>query len=197
MSGVFSMASHWVLQYLPDVVMQEQMGCAHFSAFSAVIFSPNVGSRTDDPRGMLVLTKGHFCPERNTFGRPLELKASLRGGAAGRDSCPAKPAAVRVRGRLYATLRDTNTGLAGCPFVPWLDTINATERRRVCSDTSDLAWWAPWWLLWLSACFPTWFATLKSAGCSMVAPGLLARPKNEGNRDRPPPALGFLHRSRA
>ena len=33
MSGAFSMASHWVLQYLPDAVMQEQMGCAHFSAF--------------------------------------------------------------------------------------------------------------------------------------------------------------------
>jgi hypothetical protein len=30
------MAWHWVLQYLPDVVRQEQMGCAHFSAFSAV-----------------------------------------------------------------------------------------------------------------------------------------------------------------
>jgi hypothetical protein len=37
MSGVFSMASHSVLQYLPDVTRQEQMGCAHFSAFSGVI----------------------------------------------------------------------------------------------------------------------------------------------------------------
>jgi hypothetical protein len=37
MSGVFSMASHWVLQYLPDVVMQEQTGCAHFSDFGVVI----------------------------------------------------------------------------------------------------------------------------------------------------------------
>jgi len=26
MSGVFSMASHWVLQYLPEVVLHEQMG---------------------------------------------------------------------------------------------------------------------------------------------------------------------------
>jgi hypothetical protein len=33
MSGVFSIASHWVLQYLPDVVAHEQTGCAHFSAF--------------------------------------------------------------------------------------------------------------------------------------------------------------------
>jgi hypothetical protein len=36
-SGVFSMASHWVLQYLPDVVMHEQTGWAHFSAFAVVI----------------------------------------------------------------------------------------------------------------------------------------------------------------
>jgi hypothetical protein len=26
------MASHWVLQYLPEVVVQEQTGCAHFTA---------------------------------------------------------------------------------------------------------------------------------------------------------------------
>jgi len=32
MSGIFSMASHWVLQYLPEVVVQEQTGCAHFTA---------------------------------------------------------------------------------------------------------------------------------------------------------------------
>ena len=32
-SGVFSMASHWALQYLPDVVTHEQIGCAHFSVF--------------------------------------------------------------------------------------------------------------------------------------------------------------------
>jgi hypothetical protein len=37
MSGVFSMASHWVLQYLPDVVTHEQTGCAHFSPFAVVI----------------------------------------------------------------------------------------------------------------------------------------------------------------
>jgi hypothetical protein len=32
MSGIFSMASHWVLQYLPELVVQEQTGCAHFTA---------------------------------------------------------------------------------------------------------------------------------------------------------------------
>jgi hypothetical protein len=37
MSGVFSIASHSALQYLPDVVTQEQIGCAHFSAFSGAI----------------------------------------------------------------------------------------------------------------------------------------------------------------
>ena len=43
MSGVFSMASHWVLQYLPDVVVHEQTGCAHFSAFrSRHFFSPRI-----------------------------------------------------------------------------------------------------------------------------------------------------------
>jgi hypothetical protein len=33
MSGVFSMAAHSVLQYLPEVTVQVQTGCAHFSAF--------------------------------------------------------------------------------------------------------------------------------------------------------------------
>jgi hypothetical protein len=31
MSGVFSIAAHALLQYLPDVVTHEQAGCAHFS----------------------------------------------------------------------------------------------------------------------------------------------------------------------
>jgi hypothetical protein len=37
MSGIFSIASHWALQYLPEVVTQEQTGCAHFLAVSLVI----------------------------------------------------------------------------------------------------------------------------------------------------------------
>jgi hypothetical protein len=32
MSGIFSMASHWALQYFPEVVVHEQTGCAHFTA---------------------------------------------------------------------------------------------------------------------------------------------------------------------
>jgi len=39
-SGVFSMAELSVLQYLPDVVMHEQIGCAHFFASTGVIFVP-------------------------------------------------------------------------------------------------------------------------------------------------------------
>jgi hypothetical protein len=38
MSGIFSIAAHSTLQYLPDVARQEQIGCAHFSAFPEVIF---------------------------------------------------------------------------------------------------------------------------------------------------------------
>jgi hypothetical protein len=37
MSGVFSIASHSVLQYLPDLVRHEQTGWAHFSAFAEAI----------------------------------------------------------------------------------------------------------------------------------------------------------------
>ena len=51
MSGVFSIASHSTLQYLPDVVMHEQIGWAHFSAFVvAIFFSPDFESIADDPR---------------------------------------------------------------------------------------------------------------------------------------------------
>jgi hypothetical protein len=40
-SGVFAVASHSVLQYLPDVVTHEQTGCAHFSVFvGAISFLP-------------------------------------------------------------------------------------------------------------------------------------------------------------
>jgi hypothetical protein len=39
MSGVFSIAPHSVLQYLPDIVTHEQTGGTHFSAFAVVISS--------------------------------------------------------------------------------------------------------------------------------------------------------------
>jgi hypothetical protein len=37
MSGVFSIAAHSGLQYLPDVTTHEQTGCAHFWPFAVVI----------------------------------------------------------------------------------------------------------------------------------------------------------------
>lgn len=39
MSGVFSIASHWVLQYFPEVTIQEQIGCAHFLPSFAILVS--------------------------------------------------------------------------------------------------------------------------------------------------------------
>jgi hypothetical protein len=39
MSGVFSIASHSALQYVPDVVLHEQTGCAHFPDSFGVIHS--------------------------------------------------------------------------------------------------------------------------------------------------------------
>jgi hypothetical protein len=42
MSGVFSIAAHSVLQYLPEVVSHEQTGCAHFCPLVVSIFSPVV-----------------------------------------------------------------------------------------------------------------------------------------------------------
>jgi hypothetical protein len=47
MSGVFSIASHCVLQYFPEVTVQEQTGCAHFlPAVSAMLISFS-SSRSD------------------------------------------------------------------------------------------------------------------------------------------------------
>ena len=68
MSGVFSIASHWVLQYLPDVVVQEQTGCAHFSPL-AVVISFLLAS---DPQrairdSILITPEKRFCPLRNIF----------------------------------------------------------------------------------------------------------------------------------
>jgi len=37
MSAVFSIASHSTLQNLPEVITQEQTGCAHLCPFSVVI----------------------------------------------------------------------------------------------------------------------------------------------------------------
>jgi hypothetical protein len=87
---------------------------------------------------MLVLAGEHFCAERNTLPRRWEVKAASLGDIS------------------YG-----NTGLTGCLFFSRLDTMCAKEKSRTCiSNPSDSGQWASWWLLWLSACFPTWFATL-------------------------------------
>ena len=82
-SGVFSVASHSALQYLPDVVTHEQSGCAHFSAFSEATFFP---STSDQERmiqvQMLISRKECFCTKKNT------LRIVVRTVAARGQVCP-------------------------------------------------------------------------------------------------------------
>ena len=99
-SGVFSVASHSALQYLPDVVTHEQSGCAHFSAFSeAIFFPPNFGSRSDDPspnaslhERLFLYRKEHLATVVRTVGaidgNPLFsiTRLLLLCGRLGRDS---------------------------------------------------------------------------------------------------------------
>jgi hypothetical protein len=80
MSGVFSIASHWVLQYLPDVVTHEQNGCAHFAAFAvAISISPNFGLTAANPRRHLKHRGKAFLSDKAhifnlvTGGRPQML----------------------------------------------------------------------------------------------------------------------------
>jgi len=40
MSGIFSIASHSTLQYLPELAGHEQTGCAHFGTIAALIAFP-------------------------------------------------------------------------------------------------------------------------------------------------------------
>jgi hypothetical protein len=44
MSGFFSVCWHSALQYLPEVAMQVQSGCAHFSVLVAFMFPPNLNN---------------------------------------------------------------------------------------------------------------------------------------------------------
>jgi len=45
MSGVFSIASHCALQYLPDFTVQLHGGCAHFFGFSGAMDSSTIQRR--------------------------------------------------------------------------------------------------------------------------------------------------------
>jgi len=67
MSTVFSISSHRVLQYFPEVVMHEQTGCAHFSAFAVAIPFLLASHDDNDPKRMLNLGKERFCPKADTF----------------------------------------------------------------------------------------------------------------------------------
>ena len=68
MSGVFSIASHWGLQYLPDVVMHEQTGCAHFwPLVVAICFLLDAVPHRVIPNGMLDVGKKLLCPIRDTL----------------------------------------------------------------------------------------------------------------------------------
>jgi hypothetical protein len=54
MSGVFSIASHASLQYLPFVTMHEQIGCPHFCPLAVIFFLLGLNSvcqRTYPSRG--------------------------------------------------------------------------------------------------------------------------------------------------
>src|ERR1700692_673773 len=90
MSGVFSMASHWALQYFSEVVMHEQIGCAHLWVFVvSILFSPVFGSRGDDPslhiscRGIRLLcrkehiaifvARSEMCPGRDSLGGDVDF----------------------------------------------------------------------------------------------------------------------------
>jgi hypothetical protein len=68
MSGVFSIASHWVLQYLPDVITHVQTGCAHFWGFAvAISFLLASGHHRVIQDGILITGTKRFCPIRNTL----------------------------------------------------------------------------------------------------------------------------------
>jgi hypothetical protein len=82
MSGVFSMASHCTLQYLPVAAAQEHSGCAHFFAFSLAMLPPILKFPSRTPfivyiaREYLLLNSNrlkirafscHVCANRHTF----------------------------------------------------------------------------------------------------------------------------------
>ena len=78
-SGVFSIASHSVLQYLPDVVTHEQTGWAHFSTFAVVISSPlDSDQQRMIPGNILGIADRRFCTERDTFRFEAQISACHR-----------------------------------------------------------------------------------------------------------------------
>jgi hypothetical protein len=66
MSGVFSMASHAVLQYLPAVASQVQIGCAHFFAGFGVMCFSCFDQGVFRFRSIMDALKYHRCPLTDT-----------------------------------------------------------------------------------------------------------------------------------
>jgi hypothetical protein len=93
MSGIFSIASHWVLQYLPEVVVQEQIGCAHFTAVLLVsvggVITCLLLRSGRVIRGISIGVAGcEFCPIRNSFDRRVEQSEEKYKRPAGRKVEP-------------------------------------------------------------------------------------------------------------
>jgi hypothetical protein len=62
MSGIFSIVSHSTLQYLPEVVRQEQMGCAHFFGFAvSMAFLPALDQESRIQDVILGCGRIRFC----------------------------------------------------------------------------------------------------------------------------------------
>jgi hypothetical protein len=89
MPGVFSMASHAVLQYLPVVASQEQIGCAHFLAGFGVLPSSCLAQCVFDAGSIMDDSQQQCCPLTYTFefssqtgraadlGRPLSFNSIM------------------------------------------------------------------------------------------------------------------------
>ena len=68
MPCVYSMASHWTLQYLPDVVTRERIGCAHFSVLVQSVCFLLASDLVRMIQAFTVVFGGKcFCTERNTL----------------------------------------------------------------------------------------------------------------------------------
>jgi hypothetical protein len=73
MSGVFSIASHAALQYLPVVASQEQTGCAHFLAGFGVMSSSCFDQAAFDSYRIIDVSKECYCPVKNTSQVRLKI----------------------------------------------------------------------------------------------------------------------------
>jgi hypothetical protein len=98
MSGVFSIAAHSVLQYLPDVVRHKQTGWAHFSAFAEAI-SFLLGS--DQERTIQALTvatsREYFCTENEHTAKLVACSRRWKSVGSSRHRTPATTVVGAIR----------------------------------------------------------------------------------------------------